>query len=191
VEFKTKEERDNFIEGNLPLVTTRVMKCNKGIFDNDLFQEGSCGLIQAVDRFDASKGFAFSTYGVRYIDGYILTYKNKDCNIRPVRVGSGYERAEVYSLDFAKSVGDCSGLQVTYKNSTSDCGTFTEGVISNIEVGEALERLNGKDRQIVRMIMGGYTQREIGERMGIDQSVVSRKLKYIRERVEKYYIDGM
>ena len=38
---------------------------------DDLFQAGCVGLIKAVDNFDESKGFAFSTYAVPVIMGEI------------------------------------------------------------------------------------------------------------------------
>ena len=44
---------------------------NRGVDYDDLFQAGCVGLIKAVDNFDKSKGFAFSTYAVPVIMGEI------------------------------------------------------------------------------------------------------------------------
>lgn len=47
---------------------------NKGIDYDDLFQVASLGLIYAIDRFDVSKGFEFSSYATPTIVGEIKRY---------------------------------------------------------------------------------------------------------------------
>ena len=42
---------------------------NRGVDREDLFQIGAVGLTKAAQRFDESKGFAFSTYAVPLIIG--------------------------------------------------------------------------------------------------------------------------
>ena len=37
----------------------------------DLVEEGNLGLLQAIDKFDPSKGFRFSTYAIHWIEQYI------------------------------------------------------------------------------------------------------------------------
>lgn len=44
--------------------------------DTDEYAEGCVGLIEAARRFDASRGFKFSTFACNYIRGYILSWKN-------------------------------------------------------------------------------------------------------------------
>ena len=40
----------------------------------DLFQMGMIGLLQSVDRFDASRGIKFQTYANRRVQGAMLDY---------------------------------------------------------------------------------------------------------------------
>ena len=65
-------DRDERIRGNLPLVHACAHRFEgKGVEYDDLCSAGCIGLIKAVDRFDESRGFRFSTYAVPVILGEI------------------------------------------------------------------------------------------------------------------------
>jgi len=58
-----KEGRDKLITSNLKLVISVARKhLNRGLDFADLIEEGNIGLMKAVDKFDYTKGFKFSTY---------------------------------------------------------------------------------------------------------------------------------
>lgn len=67
-----KSERDLMIENNLGLVYSIAKRfVGRGVDYEDLVQNGCVGLIKAVDNFDFSKGYKFSTYAVPVIMGEI------------------------------------------------------------------------------------------------------------------------
>lgn len=67
-----KQSREEQIVQNIGLVHSIANRFrNRGVEYDDLFQAGCVGLIKAVDNFDESKGFAFSTYAVPVIMGEI------------------------------------------------------------------------------------------------------------------------
>ena len=69
VESKSREE---FISDNLRLVNHLCKRFSgRGIEYDDLYGAGCVGLIKAVDSFDESRGFCFSTYAVPVILGEI------------------------------------------------------------------------------------------------------------------------
>ncbi len=60
--------RERMIESNLRLVVKIAKRyMNRGLPFLDLIEEGNLGLIKAVDKFDAQRGFRFSTYGTWWI----------------------------------------------------------------------------------------------------------------------------
>lgn len=65
---KANTYRKKLIEHNLRLsVSIAKHHRNKGLSFLDLIQEGNIGLMKAVDKFDHTKGFKFSTYAVWWI----------------------------------------------------------------------------------------------------------------------------
>ena len=63
-----EEAKQILISSNLRLVVSIAKKyVGRGMLFLDLIQEGNCGLIKAVDKFDYKKGFKFSTYATWWI----------------------------------------------------------------------------------------------------------------------------
>lgn len=78
-ESEDMQARMTIIEHYQPLVLkeANVYKSTK-VDMMDCIQEGTIGLIEAVERYDSTKGVAFSLYAVHRIRGRILDYLRKE-----------------------------------------------------------------------------------------------------------------
>ncbi|KXO06446.1 RNA polymerase sigma factor RpoD [Moritella sp. JT01] len=90
-----KKARQRMIQSNLRLVINIAKRYqHTSLSLVDIIQEGNTGLIHAVEKFDATKGFRFSTYAVWWIKNNIERFiMNQSRTIRvPIHIGKCYKR---------------------------------------------------------------------------------------------------
>ena len=70
-----KKAQHKLLEMNLRLVIPAAKRfLRPGMELMDLVEEGNLGLLQAIDKFEPTKGYRFSTYAVYWIEQYIRKY---------------------------------------------------------------------------------------------------------------------
>jgi RNA polymerase primary sigma factor len=75
VKFRSDEANQQLIRANLRLVVSIAKRyLGRGISFLDLIQEGNLGLLRAVNKFDSTRGFKFSTYATWWIRQSISRY---------------------------------------------------------------------------------------------------------------------
>ena len=179
----SKADRDLLIEHNLRLVVYIAKKFEStGVNVEDLISIGTIGLIKAVNTFKIEKNIKLATYASRCIENEILMYLRRNNKIK----------GEV-SLDEPLNV-DWDGNELLLSDIL---GTENDEVYGHIEeevnkklLVYAMEKLSGREREIVQMRFGlagtrEFTQKEVADRMGISQSYISRLEKKIIGRLRK------
>jgi RNA polymerase primary sigma factor len=101
--------RQRFIAANLRLVVSIAKRYTSvaGLPLGDLIQEGNLGLMRAVDKFDAGKGFKFSTYATWWIRQAITrAMADKGRTIRvPAHVGDIVSALARTTADLTRDLG--------------------------------------------------------------------------------------
>ena len=98
--YKTRDKdlRNELIEDHMYIVDILSNKyVGKGIEKDDLYQVASLGLIYAIDRYDPSKGYEFSSFATPTIMGELKRYfRDKGWVIRvPRRIQNLYKKINV------------------------------------------------------------------------------------------------
>ena len=100
--------KDELVEANLRLVVSLAKHYQGcGISLQDLIQEGNVGLMKAAEKFDASKGFKFSTYAAWWIKQTItraIADQSKTIRI-PVHMTENINRIRKVSRDLTTTLG--------------------------------------------------------------------------------------
>lgn len=114
IEAGDKEAREELAEANLRLVVSiakRYRGC--GLPFLDLIQEGNLGLMKAIEKFDYTRGFKFSTYATWWIRQAILrSITNRSRTIRvPTHINELIRKIYQIERNYLKEYGKLPSIE--------------------------------------------------------------------------------
>lgn len=156
--------RRRIIESYQPLVFREVMPYRALPAVMDAVQEGTIGLIEAVERYDPTRGVAFSLYAVHRVRGRILDFLRREG-----RVDLPCLEAETEAYETAKE------LLVDERPSVAELAEHHAlvGVL-----GAAMERLPARERLVLEGVtIGGAGAQTMAESLGVTPAQIYRLQK--------------
>lgn len=170
---RRSEAKRLLIERNLRLVAHIARKYTNVDEDmEDLISIGTIGLIKAVDSFDLHKNSRLASYAARCIDNELLMMlRGKKKTSREVSlfepIGTDREGNEISLLD----VMEQEQPDIVEEMEKARCLSQLYGLMDT--------ELSAREREVLTLrygLAGGreVTQKEIGEKLGISRSYVSR-----------------
>ena len=173
--------RDEFIEGNLPLVHKLANRFwGRGVEYEELYAAGCVGLVKAVDRFEPERGLCFSTYAVPVILGEIrrlfrdggsvkISRSLKELSVKAARVRDQLSaNGEPRISDIAQALGVtpeeaaealCAGIPPVSLDHGGEDGeplpvpsaSGEDALIDRLALRQCLSELSGEDREILML----------------------------------------
>jgi RNA polymerase primary sigma factor len=103
-----RDAYDRMVKANVPLVISIARQYGSARLEaEDLVQEGMIGLCIAVERFDGSRGFRFSTYATYWIRQRVLRAMDRQSRLirLPVEVGAAARKVSALREELATGLG--------------------------------------------------------------------------------------
>lgn len=173
--------RDEFIEGNLPLVHKLANRFRgRGVEYEELYAAGCVGLVKAVDRFEPERGLCFSTYAVPVILGEIrrlfrdggsvkISRSLKELSVKAARLRDQLSaNGEPRISEIAQALGVtpeeaaealCAGIPPVSLDHGGEDGeplpvpsaSGEDALIDRLALRQCLSELSGEDREILML----------------------------------------
>lgn len=151
------EARQSLIEHYQPLVFREAMKYGlQEAVTLDLIQEGTVGLMEAVERYDPSLGVAFSLYALHRVRGRMLNFLRK--NGAEMLLEDGEEE----KVFLTEAIPD-TAFESADKS------------VLNMAVSHAVSRLPLKEQDVIRRVyLDEQTAAETADAMDVSTAYVYR-----------------
>jgi len=132
--------RNRLVESNLRFVVSIAKQYqNRGLALLDLINEGNIGLMTAVDKFDADKGYHFISYAVWWIRQSIL--KAIGDKVRLIRLPMN-KSADLLNIQKAKNEIERSGIEPTVEQISEKCNLSKNDVTSLLKYNNEISSLD-------------------------------------------------
>lgn len=161
------------LEEHIRLVHYLVRKLNLNYEYEELVQVGTFGLLKAIRTFDDTKA-TFSTYASRCITNQLLMHHRR-------------QKKHISTLSLDSELTNSKGERFDrYDILEAAASDETGAVEARIVLQEQIKQLNPKELEVLQLKLSGKNQYEIGQKLNISQSYISRIEKRALNRLSKH-----
>ena len=196
-----RRDRDAVVEQFLPLARSLARRYRRGAEPlEDLEQVACLALVRAVERFDASRDLAFSSYAVPTITGALKRhYRDHGWS---VRVPRELQELAVRIQRFNEAASAATGTSPTAAEIAQHAGISVEDVIEAREAYQALHadsldqpRRSRDDDEGLAPLVDTLDSRDTGVRHAFDRVLLESLLRTLDEReqtiVRLYHLEEL
>ncbi len=186
----SRQLRDQIAQSNLALVLAMAKRVRHSDMDfADLISEGNMALLRAIDKFNVSRGFKFSTYACRAILKAFSRSGIKHSQYRqlfPTDFDPALERSDYQRRKFDEHEGDCARevMRIVEDNRAE---------LTDVEQAVIHHRFAIKD-ETTRGEPSPLTLEQVGQIVGLTKERVrqiqNKALDKIRRSLESGFLDG-
>ena len=165
-------KNDSLVTDNMKLVHTVINKLFPAYRGNeDVFEEGTLGLVKAANSFDEEAGVAFSTYAFCLIRNEIISYLRRERR---------YD--DVLSLD--EPIGDDGEGNAVCLGDTIASEDSVICLDDSSELDSVFSKLKERDKLIVVLKLRGFSTYEIAEKVKTGEPNVRRVLRAVYDKMK-------
>lgn len=183
-----KKAKDEIVERNIGLVISTAASFARfyGIESDDLIQEGFIGLLAAIEGFDHTRGYRFSTYAVPYIRQKIQRYiwgRSKTIHF-PIKTYQKLNQISSAKLKLEQVKGEVSPEEIA-----DETGLTTDEVVNLLNLKNPAISLNQQlnedyDTELLDIIPDKQSENEINKSYALEElkKVLKECLETLPER---------
>ena len=172
----TIEEAFNKNQRLVHCVVNKYYSSYKNNYEEDLIQCGNIGLWEALNKIDVAKVYNQKSITNHLVWG-IRTSINEFVN-KMFGYAQTKKREENYKLtSYNKTTTEdnCEMIDIlSNENGIGCCAEDEDTIINNLDLQNAMKKLNEVQKQIICFILRGYEQKEISYLLQISEYKVSR-----------------
>lgn len=201
-ENKTKQNKDKIIISNLYLVYQEAKRYKPPSMEkDDIIQEGTIGLIKAVEMYNINSGVSFPTYARYWINAYIKRAISQKYN--SIRIPANmYNELIKYnkglttdmSQELKEKLRYYSDLKTVALDNAINCPSIfdIDKAIDNKELLRKIEEAT-KDFSILEQVIFAYrfykekTISSIASELKMSSRTISRIIKNIRKKLKELF----
>jgi RNA polymerase sporulation-specific sigma factor len=176
-----KSKIGEFVEDNKNLIYTVIYKISPKVIgtheEEDWLQEGMIAMMKAINRFDESKGFKFSTFAYKVIYQEfvkIIGWDNRK-NRKDLVISLDYEN------EHGSNIHNIIPSETSFFDEDIISRVDAESTINNVKI-KLLPELKKTQYKVLELLLKSKNQKQIAEELGYSREYIRQVVEKIRKR---------